>query len=344
MPGSFLEGASKISSTNLQRWEVDNDTNRLRLVETLPTNYMASESSFSEFLSWGLDDYEADQMGVVLSGHGGGIAGCAYDDNYTTKVGSQLWQRTLRTFEVAGAAKAALANSNRDKFTWIGYDCCVMQVADIATINADYFDYMIASQENEIATGWNHDLYLPMIKDNTHITPEVLLPEICDAFLLDNHREIESGDEICYQTQSVLDLSKIDALVTAFNNLTDILGSSSISYAKAESAFKNCLNTFGDKIFGLCDFSSFLSKLQAVDPLLNVSAVKEAINDLVIYKNNCSKYSVEPCGINAFFPKTLNSKYILQVGREDYSNSLSTKFTKWQNMCVTYGKFGWEYI
>ena len=344
MPSTSLEGASKISATNLQRWEVNNGTNKLRLVETLPYNQMASESSFSEFLSWGLDDYEADQMGVVMSGHGGGIAGCVYDDNYTTKVGNQLWQRTLRTFEVAGAAKTALANSNRDRFTWIGYDCCVMQVADIATINADYFDYMIASQENEIATGWNHDLYLPMIKNNTHVTPEVLLPEICDAFLLDNHREVETGEEICYQTQSVLDLSKADALVTSFNNLVNHLGVSAVAYNKAETAFKNSLNTFGDKIFGLCDFSSLLSKLQGVDPLLDVSEVKEAINDLVIYKNNCSKYSVEPCGVNAFFPKTLNSKYILQVGKEDYSNSLSTKFTKWQNMCVTYGRFGWDYI
>ena len=344
MPGSYLEGASKISSTNLQRWEVDNGTNKLRLVETLPTNYMASESSFSEFLSWGLDDYEADQMGVVLSGHGGGIAGCAYDDNYTTKVGSQLWQRTLRTFEVAGAAKAALSNSDREKFTWIGYDCCVMQVADIATINSDYFEYMVASQENEIATGWNHDVYLPMLIANTHITPEVFLPEICDAFMLDNHREVETGEEICYQTQSVLDLSKADALVTAFNNLTDHLGTNAISYKYAENAFKNSLNSFGDKIFGLCDFSSFMTKLKAENPLLDVSAVKEAINELVIYKNNCSKYSIEPCGVNAFFPKTLSSKYMLQVGKEDYSNSLSTKFTKWQNMCVTFGKFGWEYI
>ena len=344
LPGSYLEGASKISSTNLQRWEVDNATNRLRLLETLPTNQMATESSFSEFLSWGLDDYEADQMGVVMSGHGGGIAGCAYDDNYTAKVGSQLWQRTLRTFEVANAAKTALANSNKDKFTWIGYDCCIMQCADIATVNSDYFDYMIASQENEIATGWNHDLYLPLLKTNTHISPEVFLPEICDAFMADNHRETEFGDEICYQTQSVLDLSKADALVSAFNTLTNYLGNTVVAYKNAEIAFTNSLNRFGDKIFGLCDFTSFVTKLKGVMPLLEVDEVKSAINDLVMYKTYCSKYDVAPCGVNAFFPKTLNNKYILQVGKEDYSNSLSTKFTNWQNMCVTYGRFGWESI
>ena len=344
MPASYLEGATKISEKNLQRWEVNNETNKLTLVETLPTNYMAAESSFSEFLSWGLDDYEADQMGVVLSGHGGGIAGCAYDDNYTTKVGTQFWQRTLRTFEVAGAAKTALANSNKDKFTWIGYDCCVMQCADIATINADYFDYMVASQENEVATGWNHDIYLPFLKENTKITPEEFLPEICDAFMLENHHDAEVGDEVCKQTQSVLDLSKADELITAFNALTAQLGTSVVSFAKAESAFKNSLNSFGDKIFGLADFNSFMTKLQGVDPMLNVAPVKDAVNDMVIHSNSCSKYKETPCGVNLFFPKSLDSKYILQVGKEDYSNSLSTKFTYWQNMCVSWGKFGWETI
>ena len=340
MPSQYLENATKISSTNLQRWEVNNATNKLKLIDTLSTNYMASENSFSEFLSWGLDDYEADQMGVVMSGHGGGIAGCAYDDNYTTKVGNQNWQHTLRTFEVANAAKTALANSEKDKFTWIGYDCCVMQCADIATINSDYFDYMVASQENEAATGWNHDVYLPYLMNNTAITPAEFLPKICDAFLLDNHKDSETGEEVCYQTLSVLDLSKADNLVIVFEDFCKLLGSNSLSFTEAEYAFKSSFNSFGEKIFGLCDFDSLMKSFK----LFDTTAVQNAIADLVMYKQNCSKYTKTPCGVNAFFPLTLDKKYILQVGKEDYSNSLSTKFTTWQNMCVTYGKFGWDTI
>ena len=335
MPSSFLEGATKISSTNLQRWEINNQTNKLKFVETLPTNYMASENSFSEFLSWGLDDYAADQMGVVISGHGGGIAGCAYDDNYTVKVGTQFWQKTLRTFEVANAAKTALANSEREKFTWIGYDCCLMQCADIATINADYFDYMVASQENEDARGWKHDVYLPSLMENTHITPAEFLPQICDSFVAEKHKDTETTGEACYQTSSVLDLSKVDALVTSFNNF-----SKTISYTEAEVAFRSSYNKFGEKIFGLCDFDSLMKKFT----LRDTTEVRSAISDLVMYKKNCSKYTTTPCGVNAFFPLSLDKKYILQVGKEDYSNRLSTKFTYWQDMCVANGSFGWESI
>ena len=346
LESKYLEGATKISSTNLQRWELNNDTNKLKLIETLPTNHMSTENSFSEFLSWGLDDYEADQMGVVISGHGGGIAGCAYDDNYTAKVGNQYWQHTLRTFEVANAAKTALSNSNKEKFTWIGYDCCLMQCADIASVNADYFDYMVASQENEIATGWNHHLYLPSLLANTKITPAEFLPKICDSFFFDKHRETESGKEICYQTLSVLDLSKAESLVTSFNNMCDELLLTPLPYTTAENAFKSpsTLNDFGESIFGLADFSSFLTELEKRRSTLDTEAVQDAIDDLVMYKANCSKYNTEPCGVNMFFPLSLDKDYILQVGREDYSHSLSTKFTTWQNMCITNGSFGWESI
>ena len=339
MPSQYLEGATKISSTNLQRWEVNNVTNKLKLIETLPGNYMAKESSFEEFLSWGLDDYEADQMGVVISGHGGGIAGCAYDDNYTYTYGdNNVFPYTLKTQDVATAASAALSNSSKSKFTWIGYDCCVMQCADIASVNADYFDYMVASQELENATGWNHDVYLPYLKDDTKISPTEFLPKICDAFVADNHKNTETFETACLQTLSVLDLSKAPAFTSAFNALSNSIGTLKLSYEIVKNAFMSSYNEFGDCIFGLCDFDSLLDNLNS---LYDVTAVKSALQDLVFYNVYCSKYQINPCGVNAFFPESLDNEYILQVGKEDYKGNLATKFTTWQTMCLLHGDFSW---
>ena len=342
MESSYLEGATKISSTNLQRWEVNGETHKLKLIETLSTNHMAKESEFSDFLSWGLDDYEASQMGVVISGHGGGIAGCAYDDNYTYKYGTNYWPYTLRTFEVANAAKVALANSPKDKFTWIGYDCCLMQCADIATINADYFDYMVASQENELGSGWDHDYYLPTLYSNPTVSPSLFLPLICDGFVADNHRDDESGPNICYQTLSVLNLSYASTFVDAFNTMSTSIGTNKLSYLFVKERFEDSYTKFGDSMFGLCDLKSLLDELSAHS--INTSAVEDAIatGHLVMYKKNCSKYSTVPCGINAFFPDYLGeSGGMLQVGKEDYNNPLATKLTSWQTMCVNNGTFGW---
>jgi len=340
LPSSYLDGATEISAGSVQRWEISNG--KLKHIATLNTNYMASKASFQDFLTWGLNDYPADQMGVVLSGHGGGIAGCAYDDNYTYAYGGYSYQHTLRTFEVAEAAKNALAKSDRNKFTWIGYDCCVMQCADIASINADYFEYMVASQESENGSGWNHDIYLPYLTANTKIAPEEFLPKICDAYLLDNHTATEK--EKCLQTLSVLDLSKMDTLTTEFNTYCNKIGTTSTTYNKVKSAFKYSYNAFGEAVYGLCDFNSLMNKLSNSFTTYSVDSIKNAVNDLVIYNSYCSKYTTIPCGVNAFFPESLDKDYDLQVGKEDYSNVLSTKFTTWQTLCVNNGNFGWDSI
>lgn len=341
MPASYLEGATSISANKLQRWEVNNKTHKLKLIETLNTNEMAKQDSFEDFLSWGLDSYEADQMGVIISGHGGGIAGCAYDDNYSYKYGRDYFPHTLQTFEIAGAAKTALSNSEKDKFTWIGYDCCLMQCADIATINADYFEYMVGSQEFENATGWNHDVYLPYLVENTEITPEEFLPHICDSFVADTYTSTEG--QACLQTLSVLDLSKVDALITEFEAIVSQLGSStSTAYTKAKDAFEKSYNDFGEGMFGLCDFNSLLNQFQNKYSI-NTQAAREAVNNLVYYSSYCSRYSSTPCGVNAFFPDYVSNddEFALQVGREDYENKDSTKFSKWQALCLSGDDFGW---
>ena len=80
LSSTYLDGASYISANYLQRWEISNK--KLKLIDTLNTNHMADEASYQSFLEWGLKDYNAEQMGVVISGHGAGIGGCAFDDNY----------------------------------------------------------------------------------------------------------------------------------------------------------------------------------------------------------------------------------------------------------------------
>ena len=339
---SFISNAQSIPSNALTRWEVVD--HKLKKIDTLPTNNMASSSSFESFLNWGLDDYPAEQVGVIISGHGGGIAGCAYDDNYTYTIAGNKFEHTLRTFDIANAAEAALKNSSRDKFTWIGYDCCLMQSADIATINSKYFDYMVASQDLENAAGWNHSKYLNYIKNNTSITPTDLLPRICNDFVKQYHSTTEKPEEYCYQTLSVLDLSKTEPLVTAFNKFVNTsLGVGLTGFNKAKAAFNASYNELGDGIYGLCDFTS-LMKAFKTKYSCDVSEVESAISNLVLTDSikYCSNYPIDLCGVNAFFPLSLSEKYPLQVAKDDYS-IYSTKFTPWQTLCSNYGKF-WDSI
>ncbi len=343
LESSYLEGATQISGSKIQRWEVNNSTNKLTLIETLSTNKLATDLALTDYLDWALEDYEADQMGLIFSGHGGGLAGCAYDDNYLDDYG---YANTLNSAEMSKSFKNALKNSNKDKFTWVGYDCCLMQCADLASVNADYFDYMVASQELENGTGWDHDHYLNLVAQNPSVTTDVLLKDIVDSFINENHPAIENKyDEYCYQTLSVLDLSKMDEFIENFNMFCEALGTDSNAYNKAKNAFKYSYNSFGESVFGLCDFKSLLNNFNSIYDYTVDSAIS-SLDKLVIYKNNCSGYSVEPCGLNAFFPEKASSdkKDQLQVGELDYTDTYyaeASKLDLWQEMCLNYGSFVW---
>ncbi|MCQ2801608.1 MAG: clostripain-related cysteine peptidase [Bacilli bacterium] len=339
MKSTYLIGATSISNTKLQRWEVTNK--KLKLVETLGTNHMADQDSYESFLKWGLEDYSAEQMGVVISGHGAGVGGCAFDDNYTYSDDYYEYQHALNTSQIATATKNALATSDRDKFTWMGFDCCLMGSADIASVMADYFDYMVASQESELGEGWDHDDYMNLLVSDPCVEPTVLLPQIAKSFVKAGHDTYCSSKEKCLQTLSVLDLSKMNNFVTAFNNYVSNTGSS--SYSKYKAAFKNAYNSFGEGYYGLVDFSSYLDKLETQFTGVSTSQVRTALSNLVIANEYCSRYTITPCGLNAFLPEVVATgrDAALQPGKEDYTGSYATKFSAYQTMCLANGDWSW---
>ena len=347
MPSAALDGATSISNLKLQRWEVEPVSssysttdpyfktkvtcyNKLKLVETLETNKMSEQSSFESFLKWGLDYYYADKMGVIISGHGGGVDGCAYDDNNNSK--------GLNAAKIASACESALKTSQRDKFTWIGYDCCNMAGIDNASINADYFEYMVASQEIEYGTGYNHDVYLNELIKNPQISTESLLSVLAKAFVDENHKDCPYTHlglkTYCYQTTSVIDLSKVDAIVNAFNAF-----STNVTYAKAKTAFiGSSLNSFGESCYGLVDMNNFLTSYANKNSGVSVENIKNAVNNAVISNYYCSQYATVPCGLNLFFPESISRNYELQVEKANYTGN-QTKLTTWQTMCLSNGSF-----
>lgn len=346
MESNFLYGATSISTSKLQRWEVKKVTtpytdnlvtyyNKLNLIETLNTNYMADQTSFQSFVSWGLTNYSAKQMGIFLSGHGGGIAGCLYDDNYVS-----FYENTLDTSEIYNATLSALNSVNRDKMTWIGFDCCLMGCADIASKMAGCFEYMVASQESEDGYGWDHDVWMEKIIKNVNVSPKVVFDSITSSFIDFNETYFcgatyQGSTYYCYQTLAAYDLSKVDILVEEFESLVTSIGS---TYSKYKNAFvaSSTYTYFGEGVYGLADFNTFLDTLHN-QQRCDVSKVKAAINDVVISNSYCTNYQslgFAPCGLNVFMPIAIDNTYGLQVPKSDYTGVDQTAFSKWQKICL----------
>ncbi|MCQ2801082.1 MAG: clostripain-related cysteine peptidase [Bacilli bacterium] len=353
----ITNGKTSISSSKLQRWEIvskkdSSSNNKLSFVKELNTNQLSSQSSFESFLEWGLTDYPAENTGVIMWNHGGALGGVCYDENYTYPYEYEhktyYYPNSLNCSEVAQATKQALANTGGDKMTFIGYDACLMSVADIATVNSDYYKYMVASQESEPGYGWDYTTWLNNLynnKDNTTSKIQNVLDKICSSFLTHNCDNGGCGEYdsyyheyyYCYSTLSVLDLSKADALVSAFETYATNIKKISGYYNKIKNAFNNAKNYgFGEGIYGVVDFVKFLEYMDKQFSSVSSTNVKNVITSLVISKYNCDEYNYTPCGVNAFVPEITDTSgdYGLQCEYEDYEGEYATKFSTWQEIML----------
>jgi uncharacterized protein YjdB len=297
---------------------------------------MGESSTFESFLEWGLTNYPADKTGVILWNHGGGMNGCCNDDNY--------YSDALTPAELYRALQKVLGTgSNKTKLEWIGYDCCTMQVADIASINADYFHYQVASQELEDGNGWSYTNWVKKlyqsVKAGTELATSDLLNTICEDFVG------AYGDD--YSNNQVLSAIKLDnmpAFVNAFNEFTaDYDNQESFNNVKSKALNTLRFSEWQGACFGDVDMRGLLLNLGATE----TSTVVSAFDNLVAsneYCNSCSDYqSKKPSGLNAFVAFA-PSGYTMQISKSNYNHTdyvYTSKFTTWCDMNRNYGTFSW---
>ena len=260
-----------ISASKLGRYHIENG--KLVTDELLDKANMGLKSTFESFINWGLEEYPADKTGIVFWNHGGGLEGCCFDENYNDD--------GLTPLEVKNAMSNIFNTQNLNhKLEFVGYDCCLMQVADIAEMNSKYFNYMVGSEEAEAGAGWDYDNWL----DNLYAGEDTLsvLSEICDTFIADNNSGGGwgfGGSSRNNQTLSVLDLNesnnyftKHEAMAAAIKNTVNSNKStfkSVINGCKKYDGFDYgyCLidgKDFLNKLVGNNKFSSFASTINEV--------------------------------------------------------------------------------
>jgi|GEM_PF-3587640 len=322
----------------LTRWTLNSSAK----LEKVSANQQPSDSSmgesstFESFLEWGLTNYPADKTGVILWNHGGGMNGCCNDDNY--------YSDALTPAELYRALQKVLGTgSSKTKLEWIGYDCCTMQVADIASINADYFHYQVASQELEDGNGWAYTNWVKKlyqsVKTGTELATSDLLNTICEDFVG------AYGDD--YSNNQVLSAIKLDnmpAFVNAFNEFTaDYDNQESFNDVKSKALNSLRFSEWQGACFGDVDMRGLLLNLGATE----TSTVVSAFDNLIAsneYCDSCSDYqSKKPSGLNAFVAFA-PSGYTMQISKSNYNHTdyvYTSKFTTWCDMNRNYGTFSW---
>ena len=326
-------GDYNISSSKLQRHHVEN--NRIVLDQELSTyQSMGLTSTLQSFVEYGLTTYPAQKTALILWNHGGGLQGACFDEK---KSGDGL-----TPFELVDGVAGALSAVGRpnDKLEVIGYDCCLMQVQDIANINSQCFNYMVTSQETEAGTGWDYDSWVDDLyacKDTTQI-----LKAIADGFINDNGG---AGSSRNNQTLSYLNLRFMEEYRSSWEDLAAQLRNI-VSNDNKESfnSFINKGKKYADDAYyayGLFDAKNFIDRLETNTTFKvagrYITAVKNAHKLLVEYSIS-GKGAGKSYGLSMFWNGYTFGNYWRSYTTYQYNEySSSYGFPNWDYLNKNYG-------
>lgn len=319
---------SKIQShiDYLSRWHISSKV--LIHDQDVPLVSMGEKTTLQSFMEYSIETYPAEKYGLILWNHGGAMEGVCYDE-----VGGGV----LDALEVKEAADGARTNKGiANKFEFITYDACLMSVQEIAELNSYNFKYMLSSQETEVGAGYAYNQWLPTIFTNTSVSTKAVLQQIGETFLEEN--KAYASD----QTQSVYDLSYMDAYKTAFNSfatdLAAIVNTSSkwndfksIVYSSSVQRYGNDHGNSRYDSYDICGSKGLLTYLKTNGTYSSLStkitAVETALDNLVAWEDHYT--GTTACGMSLFFPYKKST-----ISKANYQSQCN--FTAWRNFVCTY--------
>lgn len=277
-----------IASDRIQRYErVDGD---IRLVDEQPLANMGDPDTLSSFIEWGAENYPAENMGLIFWNHGGGsISGICFDE---------LNDMDSLSLKEVDKALSDSFDCMSEKFEFIGFDACLMATLETANVLVPYANYMYGSEETEPGGGWNYTALLDYIAKNPATDGATLGKELCESYY--DHCAEYKRESDC--TLSVIDLSKIDALITSFNDTAKQMYECEDFSGLVKSILQ--ADNFGgnnrsEGFTNMVDLGGILSGASAYCP--NAADTLQKLDDSIIYNKNGYKHS-EATGLSMYYP------------------------------------------
>ena len=318
----YTGGASKwftdeISADGNSIFELD-DSGLVEL-ESYPCENMGQSETLTSFLDFGVENYPADEYGLILWNHGAGpIFGYGADEIHPGDM--------LLLPELMAALSASVFGNDR-KLEFLGFDACLMGSIETAWCVKDYAEYFIASQEIEPGCGWDYSF---LNKLDRCATGEDVGRVIIDSYFSECENIFDIVPHLrCDLTLSCVDLSYVDDVETAINNLFKNVNTNILNgyFAKASrcryqtKAFGKFATSFD---YDLIDLSHLVSLLSS-DYGSYTKELNTALDEFICY----SKSNVDQAnGISIYHPYD-NKDYMEQCIEVFDSLGFATQYSKY---------------
>lgn len=230
--------------------------NKLTALQEMPGVDCGDPKVLSDFLKWGIQKYPAQRYLVDVWNHGGGWENLPSDYDYDAiraarphrasklmRVKRSLFRTTVkkihrRTVEARAIAIDCGSHDYLDnqelrnaifkalpkgkKMDVLGCDACLMNMLEICYEMRDTANFMVGSEETEPGAGWPYAAILKTLTGNPTMGPADLAKTIVGQY---GKWYQQHGDPVNdgTATQSALDLSRLQPVVDAVNELADAL-------------------------------------------------------------------------------------------------------------------------
>lgn len=303
-----------------KRWhlkEIDEDENaiyeiedeELKKVKSYKLKPMTNKNTLTEFLNYTYENYKSEKYSLILWDHGGGpIWGYGLDENDAS-------EDMLSIKEIDEALNNSELIKN-EKLEFLGFDACLMSSIEIANAYKEEAEYFLASSELEPGDGWDYTFLSEVDKNTTSENMGIL---IVDYYY--NYYASDFSNSYGYYysptvTLSLIDLSKIDTLVTSINDLfnaiqpnIDVTTYNTIARSASRTKMYG-YNKSADVQEDLLDLYGLVNGFEGYET--KVDQVQNAIRSAVIYH----KTTIKGCtGLSIYFPVT-QRKYYPEIEEE----------------------------
>lgn len=291
-----------------ETWNLDIDPSKTTRIEITSGSWdkieennslnMADAQTLEDFLKWGYSYAPADQYGLILWNHGAGpLLGVCLDELHPDPV---TGRDSLSMIELESALQSS--PFQHKKLAFIGFDACMMNSMEIASLASPFAEYMIGSQEITPPTGWDYSFL-------NNLSGSAKGKEWCESIIssFQNYYINSSAPT----TLSCIDLNKTDNVVSQmelfFSSLSDKITSENYpAYTRCRAAAK----TFGSittSAYDLIDFFDLID-LYERQGLEDTKNLQNAVREMIVC--NYTHKSDHTYGISIYYPYSNMARYI----------------------------------
>ncbi len=287
---------------------------------------MGEPEALTEFLEYGYENYPAETYNLIFWDHGNGpLEGYGKDILYDNDA--------MELTELRQALEDSPFGT-KQKFSFIGFDACLMSSVELACMLSEYSEYLIASQEVEPSYGWNYSF----LTDAAEKTTEQLICEIIESYLNYNEEYFQENENVRSEvTLAAVDLSMTGLLEEQLNSMFKEAGRDmsgdyvSLAYDRVQTRAFGRASTGSE--YDLVDVDALMTAM-AGEYDQETAGIQELLEKMVVCNGSNTE---ESCGVSLYYPFYNKSYYRKSWGNEygklgvltDYADYLEKYSAVW---------------